>query len=98
MGGIWWGVAASNAAAPRWLPVAAVAPSLIAFASGIPWMNGSPWPGPSLWALGVAIMLTALVDWRLFALELIDVTLFKLRAVLSLSLGALTLILAAIAS
>lgn len=94
LGGIWWGIAASKPAAPRWLFVAAVVPSLVAFASGIPWMNGTTWPGPSLGWLGVAIGLTALVDWRLFRLELIDAGLFKLRVALSLGLGTLTLILA----
>lgn len=97
LGGIWWGIAANNPRAPRWLYVAAVVPSLVAFVSGIPWMNGTPWPGPSLWWLGVAIMLTALVEWRLFTLGLIDGGLLKLRTGLSLALGTLTLILAAIA-
>ena len=97
LGGIWWGIAASKPGAPRWLFVAAVAPSLIAFASGVPWMNGGDWPGPSLVVLGVAIVLTLVIDWRLLRLRLIDTRLFKLRVVLSLSLGALTLLLAAIA-
>lgn len=97
LGGIWWGIAASKPGAPRWLYVAAVAPSLVAFASGIPWMNGSPWPGPSLGWLGGAILLTTLVDWRLFALGLVEAGLFKLRVALSLGLGGLTLILAVIA-
>lgn len=97
LGGIWWGIAASKPTAPRWLFVAAVVPSLIAFASGVPWMNGAPWPGPSLVWLGGAILLTVLVDWRLFGLGLVDAGLFKLRVALSLGLGALTLLLAAIA-
>lgn len=97
LGGIWWGIAASKPAAPRWLYVAAVVPSLVAFASGVRWMTGDTWPGPSLWVLGAAIVLAALVDWRLFALGLIDDRLLRLRVGLSLGLGAPTLILAAIA-
>ena len=96
LGGIWWGIAASRPGAPRWLPVAAVVPSLVAFASGIPWMTGGDWPGPSLAVLGLALMATALVDWVLRRRDLIDARLFKLRLALSLSLGALTLLLAAV--
>lgn len=97
LGGIWWGIASSRPDAPGWLYVAAVIPSLVAFASGIPWMNGSTWPGPSLGWLGVAMVATAVVDWRLFRLGLIDDRLFKLRVGLSLLLGVLTLALAAVA-
>ena len=94
LGGLWWGVAASRRGAPGWLYVVAVMPSLIAFASGIPWMVGGTWPGPSLAYLGIAIFASAMIDRRLFALALIDRSLWHLRLVLSLGLGALTLLLA----
>ncbi|UVO53005.1 DUF3429 domain-containing protein [Sphingomonas sp. SUN039] len=94
LGGLWWGVAASRKEAPEWLYVAAVAPSLIAFASGIPWMNGTTWPGPSLVLLGIALLLSILVDRALFQLGLIDKNLLGLRLILSPGLGALTLLLA----
>lgn len=94
LGGIWWGVASTRGDAPEWLYVAAVIPSLVAFASGIPWMNGTTWPGPSLGLLGIAIGLTALVDRALFRRGLIDARLFYLRIALSSSLGVVTLLLA----
>jgi hypothetical protein len=94
LGGLWWGVAISNADAPRWLFGAAVMPTLIAFATGVPWMTGAPWPGPSLAVLGGTIFASALVDWRLRALNLISAEFLKLRVVLSSGLGLLTLILA----
>lgn len=94
LGGLWWGVAASRSDAPGWLYIAAVAPSLIAFASGIPWMVGGTWPGPSLAYLGVAIVASAFVDQQLLARGLIDRSLWRLRLVLSLGLGTLTLLLA----
>ncbi len=94
LGGLWWGVAASRDDAPGWLYPAAVAPSLIAFASGVPWMVGEAWPGPSLGWLGVAIIAAAGVDWVLLKRDLIHVSLFRLRVGLSLGLGVLTLILA----
>lgn len=94
LGGIWWGVASARDEAPAWLYVAAVIPSLVAFASGIPWMNGSTWPGPSLGLLGLSIMLTALIDRALFRRRLIDARLFYMRVGLSVSLGVTTLALA----
>lgn len=94
LGGIWWGVAASHADAPRWLWGAAVTPSLIAFASGVPWMTGGDWPGPSLGVLGMGIVGSAAVDYRLFKQGLIASDLFRLRVALSLGLGTLTIILA----
>ena len=95
LGGLWWGVAASRKDAPEWLYIAAVVPSLIAFASGIPWMTGAEWPEPSLGVLGVGILAASLVDHNLFKLGLIDVGLLRLRILLSVTLGLLTLGLAA---
>ena len=94
LGGLWWGVAATRQDAPEWLFVAAVVPSLIAFASGIPWMVGGTWPGPSLGYLGIAILASALVDRAIFRRGLIDRSLWHLRLGLSLGLGGLTLLLA----
>jgi Protein of unknown function (DUF3429) len=95
LGGLWWGVAASRKDAPGWLYVAAVVPSLIAFATGIPWMTGAEWPGPSLVALGLGILASILVDRTLFKARLIDLSVLRLRIGLSLGLGLLTLVLAA---
>jgi hypothetical protein len=94
LGGLWWGVAASRKDAPEWLYLAAVVPSLIAFATGIPWMTGTEWPGPSLGVLGLAILMSTLVDWTIFRARLIDLNLWRLRLGLSLGLGATTLLLA----
>lgn len=94
LGGLWWGVAANRAEAPEWLFVAAVVPSLVAFASGIPWMVGGTWPGPSLGYLGVGILGSAVVDRALFKRALIGRDLWHLRLGLSLGLGIATLLLA----
>ncbi len=94
LGGLWWGVAASRKDAPEWLYVAAVVPSLIAFATGIPWMTGAEWPGPSLGVLGMGIFASVLVDRALFKQGLIDHRVLRLRFGLSFSLGLLTLLLA----
>jgi hypothetical protein len=95
LGGLWWGVTVSHKEAPEWLYVAAVVPSLIAFATGIPWMTGDEWPGPSLGVLGTAILAATLVDWTLFKRGLIDRSVLQLRFGLSMGLGLLTLALAA---
>lgn len=95
LGGLWWGVAASRKDAPEWLYVAAVVPSLIAFSTGIPWMTGAEWPGPSLVVLGLGILGSVLVDRTLFKRGLIDRSVLQLRFGLSLGLGLLTLALAA---
>ena len=94
LGGLWWGIAASRKDAPEWLYLAAVVPSLIAFATGIPWMTGAEWPGPSLGVLGVGILASSTVDWKLASRQLIEPRLFALRFRLSLVLGSLTLALA----
>ena len=94
LGGLWWGVAATRQNAPEWLVVAAVVPSLIAFASGLPWMTGGTWPGPSLACLGVGILASALIDRAMFKKALIDRSLLHLRYGLSFGLGSLTLLLA----
>jgi len=93
-GGLWWGIAASRREAPDWLFGAAVVPSLLAFASGIPWMTGGTWPGPSLALLGAGLFAAPFVDRTLFRLGLIDATLLRLRERLSYALGALTIVLA----
>jgi hypothetical protein len=95
LGGLWWGVGASRKDAPEWLYLAAVVPSLIAFATGIPWMTGATWPGPSLFVLGFGILGSTAIDRRLTKMGLMDPRLFALRFGLSISLGFLTLALAA---
>ena len=94
LGGLWWGVAVNRKDAPEWLYVAAVLPSLIAFVSGVPWMTGEEWPGPSLMLLGVCILASGFVDYRLFKRALIDRSLMQLRFGLSFGLAATTIALA----
>jgi hypothetical protein len=69
-------------------------PSLIALASGVPWMIGAAWPEPSLLVLAVALAAAPVVDGRLHTLGLLGADLLRLRVLLSLGLAALTLLLA----
>ncbi len=96
LGGLWWGMAAASPdearRAPGWLWAAAVAPSLIALATYVPWVVGATWPGPSLIVLAVCITLSPLVDIRLVTLR--PSWWMALRVPLSLGLGGATLALA----
>ena len=91
LGGLWWGLAArAGDAAPGWLWVAAVAPSLIAFASYVPWVFAGAWPAPSLVVLGTGLIASLLVDRRLAPIA--PAWWMALRWPLSLGLGTATLL------
>ncbi len=90
LGGVWWGQALGAADAPRWAFIAAVLPSLISVALFIPWTIGWPWPGPSLFWLGLLLMASPLVDR---ALAIGNKLWMRLRWQLSLGLGLLTTML-----
>ncbi|MFZ1743866.1 MAG: DUF3429 domain-containing protein [Pontixanthobacter sp.] len=93
LGGVWWGQAIANPEAPKWVYPVAVMPSLIGLALFIPWTIGWSWPEPSLFWLGLMLMLSPLVD-RAHALGSIQWRL--LRWHLSIGLGLLTWALALI--
>lgn len=96
LGGMWWGLASAADARGQslspWVWVAAVAPSLLALMTYIPWVLGWSWPTPSLIALGVMLPLSLLVDWRLASIS--PSWWMRLRITLSCSLGAVTLLIA----
>jgi len=97
LGGCWWGVAAARPdRAPLWLWVAAITPALVSLATAIPWMVGWEWPGPSLVVLGLGLIISPAVDRRLVALGLCRNGWLGLRLPLSIGLGGLTLLLAAL--
>ena len=93
LGGLWWGIAAarlhSTLRVPDWLWLAAVAPSLIAFITYVPWVFGAEWPQPSLIVLGIALIASLAVD-RAIA-HLTPPWWLRLRVMLSLGLGLATL-------
>ncbi len=91
LGGIWWGLAAKTPTPPGWLWVAAIFPSLFAFASFLPWAFGGAWPGPSLIMLGSGLLASLLVDLQLARVGLAPRWWMALRVPLSLGLGLSTL-------
>ncbi|QJB69471.1 DUF3429 domain-containing protein [Parasphingorhabdus halotolerans] len=96
LGGLWWGLAVTNPKAPQWVYGIAVVPSLLAVVSGIPWMIGTTWPGPSLALLGIALIAALWIDFRLNRLGMMPVWMLRLRIILSTGLGLTTLALAAL--
>ena len=94
VGGAWWGLASRSTAAVHgavW--VAAVTPSLIAFATSGAWAIGVP-VGTTLWITGAALIGTLAVDRRLVADGVAPPGWLGLRVPLSLGLGALTILVA----
>jgi hypothetical protein len=92
LGGMWWGLAAqARAVVPEWVWVAAVTPSLVSLLSAVPWAIGDPWPGPSLALLGVSLLASLAVDYKLRSQQFCPSWWLRLRVPLSVALGALTL-------
>lgn len=87
LGGLWWGIGLTREDAPRWIFGAAVMPSLLALAAYAPWIIGWEWPGPSLIAVGVLLIVSPLVDGMIGGLAN---ECLSLRLRLSLGLGGLT--------
>ena len=93
LGGLWWGIAAtrlhSAQRVPDWLWLAAVAPSLIAFATYLPWVFAAQWPQPSLIVLGAGLIGSLTIDCAIA--HLTPPWWLRLRVLLSLGLGLATL-------
>ncbi len=96
LGGLWWGLAARTDSPPRWLWFASVAPSPIALVTAWPWMVGLRWPGPSLVVLGISLIAALLVDRALVRGGIAPPGWMALRIPLSLGLGVLTMLAAAL--
>ena len=95
LGGLWWMAALLGGLRPARYYAVAVLPSLFALATLLPWCLGWTWPGPSLVALGIALIVSPLVD-RVLALQVsFPAGWLRLRLVMSGGLGILTLLIAA---
>jgi hypothetical protein len=94
LGGLWWAIGALHSQAPRWIFIAAIAPSLIALVTFLPWTWGWNWPGPSLVILSACLAASPLVDQAIGKHVMLPAGWLRLRWHLSLGLGALTAVLA----
>ena len=100
IGGMWWGLGVTTRkddASAHGIFAHAVAPSLLALATYVPWIWGLTWPGPSLAYLGFFLLLSPLGDRWLSSRCALPTGWMKLRWHLSLGLGGLTLLLAGFA-
>lgn len=94
LGGMWWMAALlGNLRSPRSY-TAAVLPSLFAFAALLPWCLGWTWPGPSLVALGATMLASPLVDHALAKQLVMPSDWLKLRTIMSVGIGLITLLIA----
>ena len=94
LGGLWWGIAATNQAAPRWLYAVAVMPTLIAYGAGLLWIVRGGSAGTSLNVVGIGLLVSPLIDWQLDRRGLVPGRWLTMRMMLSLGLGALTVLAA----
>ena len=94
LGGVWWGQAIAKGRGGVGTYLIAVMPSLIAVALFLPWSFGWDWPGPALMYLGAFIALSPLVDR---ALGFAEPDFMRLRVLLSVGLGGLTIALGFVA-
>lgn len=91
VGGVWWGVELIGLPQRPLVYFIAVQPMLISFALFMPWLWGWSWPGPQLVILGLAIMCSVLVDWRVIGSAIMVPGWLGLRIIASLGLGLATL-------
>jgi hypothetical protein len=94
LGGLWWAMAMLNPAAPRWIFAAAIAPSLIALLTFLPWTWGWEWPGPSLMILAAGLIASPMIDRQIVQDVALPDGWMRLRWHLSLGLGGMTALLA----
>lgn len=94
LGGVWWGQAIANNEQRVWVYLIAVMPSLIAVTAFMPWMLGWEWPGPSIIAIGICLILSPVADMAIGHKSGDWIT---LRWRLSIGLGLLTIALGMLA-
>ena len=78
-----------------WFYGLAITPSLIGLTALLPWSFGWTWPGPSLAVLGLALLVSPLIDRTLAQYIAFPVGWLRLRIIMAGALGGMTLIIAA---
>ena len=96
LGGMWWMAALMTNRRDSASFVTAVIPSLIGWGAMLPWCFGWRWPGPSLLVLGVCLLVSPIVDYRLKACAELPPAWLRLRITMAGGLGLTTLALAMI--
>lgn len=93
LGGIWWMAAMLGGLRSVLHYATAVLPSLFGFAALLPWCLGWTWPGPSLVALGFALVASLLVDRAMADQVPFPAGWLRLRMAMSWGLGIMTLLI-----
>ncbi|HQS68090.1 MAG: hypothetical protein B7Y36_09050 [Novosphingobium sp. 28-62-57] len=96
LGGLWWMAGLLGGVRSGGLYVIAVLPSLVAWATLLPWIAGWHWPGPSLVVLGLILLASPAVDVKLARAVTLPPDWLRLRMWMATGLGLLTLALAAV--
>lgn len=94
LGGMWWMAALLGGLRLARHYAVAVLPSLFALAALLPWCLGWTWPGPSLVALGIALIASPLVDRALARHVFFPAGWLRLRLAMAGGLSVLTLLIA----
>ncbi|MCY7398002.1 MAG: DUF3429 domain-containing protein [Sphingomonas bacterium] len=96
IGGAWWGLVSRSQTSVHWATwLAAVAPSLIAFAALGVCAIGLP-PGPSLMLSGISLMGSLGIDYKFAVTGVSPPGWLRLRVPLSLGIGSLTILIASV--
>ena len=94
LGGVWWGNALSAPKSHLWIFIAAVCPSLIAWIAAILIFADFKWLPYSTSAIAIGLIISPLVDQQIGKIIVQPNGWMRLRWMLSIGLGFLTLTLA----
>ena len=94
LGGVWWGNAMSATKSHLWIFVAAICPSLIAWISALMIFTDIKWWPYATSAVAVGLIVSPLVDHQIGNIIAHPKGWMRLRWILSIGLGFLTLIIA----
>jgi MFS family permease len=94
LGGIWWGNAMSATKSYLWIFIAAVCPSLIAWISALLLFTDLKWWPYATSAVAIGLIISPLVDQQIGNIITQPKGWMKLRWILSIGLGCLTLVMA----
>jgi hypothetical protein len=93
IGGVWWGQALSTSTKHTWIFIAAVCPSLIAWGAALLlFLNLKLWPY-AIGAIAIGLLISPLIDVQINKVINSPIGWMKLRIILSIGLGFLTLML-----
>lgn len=96
LGGMWWMAGLMAGERRSSVYALAVAPSLMGWIALLPWVFAWRWPGPSLIALGLLLLVSPLADAALSRSIALPAGWLRLRIIMAVGLGLLTLALTAV--